>query len=176
MTWYRRSLLAVVGLALFTACYPQDCPEVETEAADKVAKVDIAAFEQGLTAIEEGYVAAYNSGDAAGIAALFTEDGMLSAPLAASVDPAGIEAMYGASFEAGVPMVLEVMREDYMVAGEMAIGWGAFQVTATPPEGEPFVSSGGYGSVMRMEADGTWKLFRHMYNYEVPPPGFGEGM
>jgi len=71
-------------------------------------------------------------------------------------------------------MVLEVMREDYFLKGGMAAAWGAFQVTGTPAEGEPFVSSGRYGSVMRQDPDGKWKLYRHMYNYEVPPPGFGQ--
>jgi len=138
--------------------------------------VDLAAFEQGLAAIEEAYIVGYNGGDAAGLAALFTEDGMMSPPLSPALGRAEIEANYVASFEAGIPMTLEIMREDFLVSGSMAVGWGSFQVTATPPEGDPFTATGRYGSVMRMDADGTWKLFRHMFNYEVPPPGFGEGM
>lgn len=170
ITW-----LPAIALFMIVACSPQDSAYVEAEAtADDAVKVDVAAFELELEAVQDAYIAAYNAGDAAGIAALFTADAMMSPPLTASVDLAGIEANYVAQFEAGIPMTLEIMREDYFVSGGMAVGWGAFQVTAAPPEGEPFTSGGRYGSVLRMEPDGTWKIFRHMFNYEVPPPGFGE--
>jgi ketosteroid isomerase-like protein len=167
-------LTACACIAL-AACAQQDGAYVEEEAtvADAM-QVDAAAFAADLDALQDAYAVAYNAGDAAGLAALFTEDAMMSPPLTASVDLAGIEASYVAQFEAGIPMTLEIMREDFFVSGNMAVGWGAFQVTAAPPEGEPFTSGGRYGSVLRMEPDGTWKIFRHMFNYEVPPPGFGE--
>jgi ketosteroid isomerase-like protein len=170
-----RTLLPVAALVLVAACAQQDSAYVEADAATAdVEKVDLAAFEQSLQAIEDAYIEGYNGGDAAALAALFAEDGQLSPPLSPALDRAGIEAMYAASFEAGTAMVLEVMREDFMVFDDMAVGWGAFQVTGTPAEGEPFTANGRYGSIMRMDPDGTWKLFRHMFNYEVPPPGFGQ--
>lgn len=166
---------ALALVALLVACTPQDSAYVEAEAtADDAVKVDVAAFEQELEALQEAYVAGYGNADAAGLAALFTEDGVLSPPLSPALDRAGIEAMYSAIFESGVPAALEVMREDYVISGDMAIGWGSFQVTFTPADAEPFSASGRYGSVLKKGADGTWKLFRHMFNYEVPPPGFGE--
>lgn len=172
MKWYRKSLLIVAALALVAGCAP---PE-STDMADEAPMVDVAAFEASLNALQDAYIAAYNGGDAAGIAALFAADGRLSPPMSPALDVAGIEATYAASFAAGIPMVLEVMREDFLLTDGMAVAWGTFEVTATPPEGESFVTSGRYGSVMRMDPDGTWKLFRHMYNYEVPPPGFGQEM
>ena len=167
--------LPVSALVLVSACSQQDGAYAEADAtAADVMKVDYAAFEQALGALQDAYVAGYGNADAAGLAALFTEDGVLSPPLSPALDRAGIEAMYTGLFEAGVPASLEVMREDYMVSGDMAIGWGAFEVTFSPPEGEPFMASGRYGSVLKKDADGTWKIFRHMFNYEVAPPGFGE--
>jgi ketosteroid isomerase-like protein len=65
------------------------------------------------------------------------------------------------------------MREGMVASGDMVAAWGGFVVTASTPDGEPIVSNGRYGIVCRQEPDGTWKIFRQMFNYEVPPPGFG---
>lgn len=167
--------LPMAALVLVSACAQQDgAYEEVAETAAEIMQVDNAAFEASLDALQDAYIDGYGNSDAAALAALFTEDGMMSPPLSPALDRAGIEAMYAGLFEEGVPASLEVMREDYMVSGDMAIGWGAFEVTFSPPEGEPFMASGRYGSVMKQDADGSWKLFRHMFNYEVPPPGFGE--
>jgi ketosteroid isomerase-like protein len=175
MRWNYRFLFAVAPLALLAACTPQDASYAEAEAtAQDVMKIDRTAVAQSLDALEAAYIAAYNGGDAAGIAALFAADGRLSPPLTPALDVAGIEEAYAASFVPGVSMTLEVMREDFIASGGMVVAWGTYTVTAPSPEGEPIVSSGRYGSVSRQDPDGSLKIFRHMYNYEVPPPGFGE--
>lgn len=160
--------------ALLVACTPQETADVAEEAYEAAEQVDMSAITEAMDAIEADYIAAYNAGDAAGVAALFAADGLQSPPLMAALDAAGIEAALAAQFVEGMSFALEVEREDYVASYNMVAAWGAFTVTATPVEGEPVVSSGRYGVVSRMEADGTWKIFRHIYNYEVPPPGFGE--
>jgi ketosteroid isomerase-like protein len=175
MKWTHSSLLAIAPLALLMACAPQDSSDAEANAyAQDAVKVDRAAVGRALDALQDAYVAAFNGGDAAGIAALFSADGRMSPPLSPALDVAGIEEDYTASFASGVPTKLEVMREDFVAADGMVVGWGTFTVTMTPAEGDPIVSTGRYGSVCRRDPDGTLKIFRHMYNYEVPPPGFGE--
>ena len=171
MKWNRSSLLAIAPLALLVACAPQDSSYSEAEAtAEDAMKVDRAAVGQALDAVEDAYIAAYNAGDAAGIAALFAADGSMAPPETPSLDVAGIEEAYSASFASGPGMVLEVMREDFVVGDGMVAAWGSYTVTATPDGGDPIVSSGRYGNVSRLEPDGSLKIFRHMYNYEVPPP------
>ena len=50
----------------------------------------------------------------------------------------------------------------------------AVPVATVVAEGaEPFMVTGRYGTIQRQEPDGTWKTYRHIFNYEVPPPGFG---
>ena len=127
-----------------------------------------------MDAIEAYYIAAYNAADAAGIAALFAEDGVQSPPLMPQLDKAGVEAMYSAQFEGMEAQQLEVMREGYVTDCKRTVSWGGFRVVMTPTGGEPVEANGRYGVVNRQDPDGTWKIVGHMFNYEVPPPGFGE--
>jgi hypothetical protein len=56
------------------------------------------------------------------------------------------------------------------------VSWGGYVATVAAEGAEPFEVTGRYGSVNRQEADGTWKIYRHIFNYIVPPPGFGQEM
>jgi uncharacterized protein (TIGR02246 family) len=169
--------LPATALILFAGCAQQDAAyeEAAADVAEAVV-VDYAAFEAALDAVQDAYIAGYDAGDAAALAGLFADDGMMSPPLSPALDKAGIEAMYGEMFGAGASGALEVMREGYLLSGDEAVGWGSFAVTMTGPDGEPVTATGRYGSVMKKDMDGNWKLFRHMFNYEVPPPGFGQAM
>ncbi len=170
----RWAWLPAAALVLVAACAQQDAAYEEAEAvAEDVMEMDYAAFEAELDGLQAAYIAGYDAGDAAALAGLFADDGMMSPPMSPALDKASIEAMYGEMFAAGATGSLEIMRESYMVKGDKAVGWGSFAVTMMGPEGEPFTTTGRYGSVMMKDADGAWKLYRHMFNYEVPPPGFG---
>jgi uncharacterized protein (TIGR02246 family) len=174
MKWYRGSLFGLAALVLVAACAPQETAEVKEEGAPKAEKMDRAAIGAAIDAMEADYIAAYNAGDAAGIAALFAEDGYQSPPLMPRLDKAGIEATYAAQFETMSATELEVMREDFVTDGKRSVAWGGFRAVLTPVGGEPVESTGRYGVVSRMQPDGSWKIVGHMFNYEVPPPGFGE--
>jgi ketosteroid isomerase-like protein len=174
MKRYQGSLFGLAALVLVAACAQQETAEVKEDAAPKVEKVDKAALEAAMDAIEADYIAAYNTGDAGGIAALFADDGYQSPPLMPRLDKAGVEAMYLAQFEAVEAQQLEVMREGYVADGKHVVSWGGFRVVMTPTGGEPVEATGRYGVVNRQEPDGTWKIVGHMFNYEVPPPGFGQ--
>lgn len=167
----RLAWLPATALVLVAACAQQDAAYDD---AEKVMEVDYAAFEAELDGLQDAYIAGYDAGDAAALAGLFAEDGMMSPPMSPALDKAGIEAMYTEMFASGTGGALEVMREGYVLKGEKAVGWGSFAVTMAGPDGEPFTTTGRYGSVMMKDAEGNWKLYRHMFNYEIPPPGFGQ--
>jgi len=175
MKWIHNQWLAAAMLSLAVGCAPQDAGQAAREAettADE-GMSDMAATESAMDEMEAAFIAAYDAGDAGALAALWAPDGTQAPPLSETLDRAGIEANYTAQFADGVPMALEVMREGMVVSGGMVAAWGGFVVTMSPPDGEPIVSNGRYGIVCRQEPDGTWKIFRQMFNYEVPPPGFG---
>jgi ketosteroid isomerase-like protein len=166
---------ALLFCALLPGCQaaedaePVDSAEVVGEMpADAV---DLDAVTRAMDELEQAYAAAYNAGDAAGIAALFASDGTLAPPLSPTLDPAGIETMYSRNFELSPGGRLEIEREDMVISGPFAIGWGSFAVMTPGEDGEPIVSTGRYGAVCTRTPDGEWKIFRHLYNYEVSPPG-----
>lgn len=164
-----RTLFTLLGLVvLLTACAPQESAEMAEEAPAETA--DMTAVTEAVDAMESAYVAAYNAQDAAGIAALFAADGTQAPPEMAALDRAGVEASYAEQFSMGETFDLQVEREDFVASGDMIVSWGRFEATVTPAEGEPWTSTGRYGVVNRKEADGTWKIYRHMFNYETPPP------
>lgn len=134
---------------------------------------DPAASTADLDAFVSAFVEAYNAGDAAALAALWAEDGTMSPPLSPTLDRAGIESAYAAQFAPGAGMTLEVTREDAIVSGDRLASWGGFVVNGQGADGAPFTAWGRYGNVLRKEPDGSWKLVRHMYNWETAPPGFG---
>ena len=168
-----RTLWSTLALAALVACTPQETAQVVEEMAPAV---DMAAIEAVINQIEADYAAAYNAGDAAGIAALFAADGAQSPPLAPRLDQAGVEAAYTETLAEGMTFNLVIEREDFFTNadGTKVVSWGGFEATMTPEGGEPIVTTGRYGVVNVQQADGTWKIYRHIFNYEVPPPGFGQ--
>jgi ketosteroid isomerase-like protein len=166
---------ALALVALLAACAAQETADVTEEVAEAAAQVlDADAAAAMVDAIEQGYIDAYNAEDAAGIAAVFTADGTQARPLEATVDVAGMVAAYEAAFASGADYSLEVMREDMVVADGWITSWGGYVATVAAEGAEPVTVTGRYGAVHRQEPDGTWKIYRHIFNYEVPPPGFGQ--
>jgi len=161
-------------IALVAACAPQETADVDEGAEEATSQVlDAEAAAAVVDALEQAFIDAYSAGDAAGIAALFTEDGSQAQPLMPSLDVAGIQAAYEATFASGADHSLEVQREGMVVADGWIAAWGGFVATTTVEGAEPVTVTGRYGGVDRQEPDGTWKIYRHMFNFEVPPPGFG---
>jgi len=162
---------ALALVALSAACAPQETADVTEEVAEAAAQVlDAEAAAAVVDAMEQGYIDTYGAEDAAGLAALFAADGTQARPLMPSLDVAGIQAASETTFASGADYSLEVEREGMVVADGWIVSWGGFVATVVA---EPVTVTGRYGTIQRQEPDGTWKIYRHIFNYEVPPPGFG---
>jgi len=161
--------LVIAAATTFACAEPQGESMDDTEAAD-AAMAARQAVEQAMNGLQDAYVTAYNAGDAAGVAALFAEDGTQAPPNEPARSPAEIEAGLAEQLSSGPTFSLTVEREDMVVGKGRAAAWGGFTVTMTPPDGDPQTFNGRWGTVIRQEPDGTWKIIRHLYNYENPPP------
>ena len=165
---------ALTLIALFAACAPQETADVTEEAAEAAPQVlDAEAAAAVADAIEQGYMDAYGAEDAEGIAALFATDGTQARPLSPTLDVAGIKSAYETEFASGADYSLDVEREGMVVADGWITAWGGYTATVVAEGVEPVTVTGRYGVVDREEPDGTWKIYRHIFNYEVPPPGLG---
>ena len=182
MRTYSR-LLLLPTLAVVFACADNDRSEmleevkekaeVATKTAEKMVQAKDEWTEEAMAAtdrIQADYIAAYNAEDGAGIAALFDSDGTIAPPGMASITQAGIGAYYDAQFDSGADFKLTVDREGMFVSGDMSVAWGTYVATMTMEGAEPVTVDGRYGSISKRQADGSWKIYRHMFNYINPPP------
>ena len=147
-------MLAVPFLVSCTTAPPPDTTAEDTQAINAVIKQ---------------FVDAINQGDAAAVAALYTEEANLLPPNSPMiVDRKGIQAFWQNGFDAGVgnlqPTVIELS-----VSGDMAHEVGTYTLTIQPEEGEAISDNGKYVVIWKREND-TWKLDVEIWNSSVPLP------
>lgn len=112
----------------------------------------------------ERFATAFNSGDAASLAALYTEDGMLLPPNAELINGRqNIQNFWQGAFDAGLTgITIEIVESG--ARGDNAYEIGTYSVKA-PGENEPLVTVfGKYVVVWRYDTDGQWRLHRDIWN------------
>jgi uncharacterized protein (TIGR02246 family) len=158
----RSTLLVVAGVIALAACSPG-------------AKVDMAAEEAAVRAVNAAWVKAYAAGDAAGVAALYADDAVLS--------PSGTPAVRGgaaileqlnkdiAAMKAAGLSAANDPGTDVGISGDLA--WETGQVTITDQSGAT-VETGKFTTILA-KRDGNWKIIRDTYNANSTPPAGGSG-
>jgi len=113
------------------------------------------------------FVAAFNKGDAATVAALYALDAKLLPPNGPIVEGrANIQTFWAAGITAGLKL-WSLTPTDVTVAGNLAIETGKY-VTTVPAAGDTTVSDEGkYVVVWRREGRG-WKIIRDVFNSDKP--------
>lgn len=147
-------LSLALSLPLLVGCQPPEGGETAG------AAVDTAAVMQALSEVRDAYEAAYNGGDAAGVAALYSANAVFSPPNGPAVT--GREAIR-AHFEeelAAEPTLRIEPRETTLAGSDWVVEYGTAEVSVAPEEGaEPRTLTGDYLVVLERTAEG-WKLFR----------------
>ncbi len=159
-----RSLLSLALLLTFAGCSaPAKAPEAQ-------ASVDTAALRDSIQAREREWSAAYLAGNAAGVAALYTED-------AAQVQASGdwfrgrdaITKGMQATFDTLAVTVREDITEEVIAAGDYIVEIGHYRSEGTSKTDQtPRSSSGRYMVVWRKDADGAWRLHRDIGSEAAP--------
>lgn len=144
-----RMLIFAAAVAALSACETMDSGR------------DAAA---GIAATSERFETAFNSGDPAAMAALYTPDGAVLPPGAARIDGReGIAALWQGYMDAGVSdLALETVELE--AHGASASEVGAFTLTAPDGEGGRVTAGGKYIVLWQRGDDGVWRLHRDIWN------------
>jgi len=137
--------------------------------------VDTAAVVAQVTQVRTAWRQAALAHDAAGVAALYTDDAVfVGADGQAARGPAAIQ-------EALTPyvggMTSMELSDTHTEAGvDLASDMGSYTQTVQTPDGAEQTMSGGYLVVLRKQADGSWKIVQQLTALpaQMPAPG-GDG-
>jgi len=119
-----------------------------------------------IKAADEAFVAAFAQGDAASVAALYTETGQILPPNSDFVTGRqGIQALFQGLMNMGIKAIkLEALEiEEY---GDTATEVGKYILAA---DGDQVLDQGKLIVIWKREA-GQWKLHRDIFNSSLPVP------
>ena len=121
---------------------------------------------EAIAVANENFMAAVNQGDAAGLAALYTENGQLLPPKGDFVTGrSAIQEFWQSAMDAGIKSAkLETVEVEG--CGDTAYEVGKYTLFA---DGEQMSDKGKYIVIWKQE-DGQWKLHRDISNTSMPAP------
>jgi uncharacterized protein (TIGR02246 family) len=119
-----------------------------------------------IAAADEKFMAAFNRGDAAGLAALYTENGQLLPPNSDFVTGRqAIQAFWQGAMDMGIKSAkLEIVEVEGH--GDTAIEVSKYTLSG---EAGQVLDTGKYIIIWK-QVDGQWKLHRDIFNSSVPAP------
>ncbi|HVF37070.1 MAG TPA: SgcJ/EcaC family oxidoreductase [Sphingomicrobium sp.] len=163
-------LLSVTGL-LLTACQVGEKPSNDAAELSNTAAVGTGADEQAIRGQVDHWLQLVKSKDAAGIAALYAEDGAVMPPNApigkgrAAIQESWASMMQTPGFD------LTFVPEQIIVSssGDMALDRGTYTLTVAP-NGTAQTDTGKYVVVWR-KIGSEWKAAADIFNSDLPASG-----
>jgi uncharacterized protein (TIGR02246 family) len=112
---------------------------------------------------------AFNRGDAAALAAMYDTGAVVLAPNAPPMrGRQNIEALWAGARQQGF-RTLDLVPNSVEVIGNHAIELGSYTMVIQPPGQAEITDRGKYMVLWKRQPDGSWKLYRDMFNTSMPP-------
>jgi uncharacterized protein (TIGR02246 family) len=158
-----------LALMLLPACAPQT-----EQPAEPVAGPDTEADAEAIKDLfQQQYADTATAGDLEGYLALFVDDCIVLPSSAAILTKKDtwrnlVQSSYLDPFD--VELIVTV--QETKVAGDWSFARGTYKQRLTPKDGGQMIEEvGKYISILTRQSDGTWKISRHIWNTDNPPPG-----
>lgn len=150
-------ILALIPCSGLIACAPQAAQE---------EAVDIEAIIAAMADMESAWKQGYDRGDAAAVASLYAEDAIYLAPYMDAVrGRSAIEARLAETMGRMSARQVTIQRSDAGAAGDLAYGIGTFTLEMRMAGArEPVNDNGKYITIAKRGADGSWKIYAHIWN------------
>lgn len=123
-------------------------------------------------ALDQQFLAAYNSGDVDGVMATYWNSPDLVSYPPGTMEARGWQAVKDdlAGFFASTPgLKLELIDTHNKFIGDAVLGWGRWRITIPTGEKEPMVLSGRYSDV-KAKRNGKWVYILDHASVPLPPP------
>ncbi|MFC1693680.1 YybH family protein [Candidatus Latescibacterota bacterium] len=135
-------------------------------------KVDTEADIETIKSLTEEYDATLNAGDLDNWVSLYTDDALRMGPnMPTLVGKDAIRDFYQPFFEQSAIDINETC-EEVIVCGDWAFVRGTYTYTITPNAGgEPIRDSGKWVAFNKRQPDGSWRIYRNIFNSDLPPSG-----
>ena len=131
---------------------------------------DVAAVAEAIDAVWREYEASQIAGDPDRWIALWAEDGVQLPPGSPPVvGKAAIDARDRSDLEVNDYSQFVITNREVEVNGDLAFARGDFMVTVAPKSGgDPMDFEGKYMTIFRQQPDGSWKIYRDIFNPSAP--------
>lgn len=159
------SIAAIGAVVLASACGGAAPEQAASTPADPAPINDVRA----------SYQAAYNAGDAAAVAALFTDDAISMPDHHSALEGKAAIQQYLEQIFSQYTATISITPADTEITGDVAHEHGSFSITVTPKAGGNTVTDGGkYIVILKRQSDGAWKIHHDIDNSNSPPPTPGQ--
>ena len=167
----KRLLLLSVAALLLPACQAGEKPGNESADMNGTTVVDSGADKQAIRGHVDHWLQLVKAKDAAGIAALYAEDGAVMPPNAPIGKGRGAIQQTWASMMRTPGFDLTFNPEQIVVSssGDMALDRGTYRLTVAP-DGTPQTDTGKYVVVWR-KIGSDWKAAADIFNSDLPASG-----
>ena len=164
----KRLLLMSVAALLLPACQAGEKPANDSAAMNGTTVVDNGADEQAIRRQVDRWLQLVKAKDAAGIAALYAEDGAVMPPNAPIGKGRGAVQQTWASMMRTPGFDLTFAPEQIVVSssGDMALDRGTYRLTIAP-DGTAQTDTGKYVVVWR-KIGSEWKAAADIFNSDLP--------
>lgn len=155
-----------LALALITCPGLLACGQGGQQAGMEMGAMDMEALTADMAAVEAAWTQAYEAGDAAALASLYADDAVYLAPYSEAVrGRAAIQTRFAETLGTMTARQVTIHRTDAGGSGDLAYGIGNYSVEMGMMGAEaPMTDSGKYITIAKRGADGTWKIYAHIWN------------